>query len=136
MIRIEMTTDRPKDCASAVVDGQRLEARSSAGAIFALCRLLVAAGVPDQAWDAVNTAAHGVISLRGRSVHASAGLTVEQRNGREARFAQFVPRPGIGPQPYGVRSPVRAEPSGGVEARGEPSARSTDAPRTADAVPA
>src|SRR4029453_1961633 len=97
MLRIEVTAGRPKDLATAVVDGQRYEARSSAGAIFALCRQLVAAGVPDQPWESINSAAPGVISMRGRSIHEAARLTVSEREGDGLRLERWAAYPGAGP---------------------------------------
>jgi hypothetical protein len=107
MIVIEVTADRPKDWAAAMVEGRRYEARSSAGAIFALCRVLVAADVPDQPWKAINIAAPGAISLRGQSVHASAGLTIEQADDREPRFRRWTPRGESAPRGGGERPRMR-----------------------------
>jgi hypothetical protein len=115
MLRIEVTARRPRDHATAVVDGQRYGARSSAGAIFALCRKLVAAGVPDQTYEVVNTTAPGTVAMRGRSVHAAARLTVEQRDGQTPRLTRFASFGATVPHSIEVRPPMRAEAEGAIQ---------------------
>ena len=122
MITISVTAARPpkqaKDLAAVVVDGRRYEARSNSGAIFALCRVLVAAGVADQPWQSINTAATDVVSMRGPSVHGAAGLTVEERDAGGMRFGRFAPRPETAAHSITGRSPMRAEPSDAPEGGG------------------
>jgi hypothetical protein len=107
-ITITITAGAPKDRAFVAVDGRTFEARSSAGAGFALCRKLVAASIPDRPYEVINTAAPGVVSMRGPSIYAAAGLTVEQRDGQAPRFARFTPRDENAPQSIGVRPYTRA----------------------------
>jgi hypothetical protein len=93
MIEISQTTDRYGwDTSCAVVDGRRYEMRSKHGSLLALCRQLAAAGVPDQPWQSVNTAAPGTVSLRGPSIHAAARQTVAQPDSGAPRFVAWNAR--------------------------------------------
>lgn len=79
--------------ATATVAGQNFDARSRNGAIFALCRVLVAAGIPDAPWQAINTARPDTVSLRGASIHESAKLTVREGDRGGPRFVRWTPGP-------------------------------------------
>jgi len=128
LIRIHVTAGRlryvagapmPPDLATCEVEGRAYSAASRKGAMFKLCRVLVAAGIPDQPYEVLNTAAPGIVSMRGQSIHASAGLKVLHRDARAPRFSRFAPLDETGPQPDQVQAPRRAEgPSGGVVAPG------------------
>lgn len=64
------------DTAACTVTGRAFTAESTAGAVFALCRELVAAGVPDAPWSSFSLASgKPVASLFGPSFHAAARLT-------------------------------------------------------------
>jgi hypothetical protein len=67
-------TSDPWEVATAVVDGRKFVARSQSSCEAKLARTLVAAGVPDQPWQSFS--ATRTPSLRGRSLHRLAGLTV------------------------------------------------------------
>jgi len=56
------TSKRQVEMAWAVVDGRRYEAESTTGAVHALCRLLVADGVPDQPWEVPGRMSGGSIA--------------------------------------------------------------------------
>jgi hypothetical protein len=89
-ITITVTAGAPKDRAFVTVDGRTFEARSSAGAVFALCRKLVAASIPDRPYEVINTAAPSTVSLRGPSIHAAAGLTVKADPESGTRFVRYI----------------------------------------------
>jgi hypothetical protein len=89
-ITITVTAGTPKDRAFVTVDGRTFEARSSAGAVFALCRKLVAASILDRPYKVINTAAPGAVSMRGPSIHAAAGLTVKADPENGTRFVRYI----------------------------------------------
>ena len=60
--------------ASCDWNGRTFEARSRSGAAYALCRLLVAAGIPDQPLQVFN--AKGQIELTITSIHIAAGRRI------------------------------------------------------------
>jgi hypothetical protein len=120
MLLIDVTAGTPKDRAMAAIDGRTFEARSSAGAVFALCRALMAAGVADQPFDVINTAAPGTVSMRGPSIRTAAGLTVAQPEDRPPHFRRWTP-PSQTPAPgVSTSSPARACTEGPSEAAEEP----------------
>jgi hypothetical protein len=92
-ITITVTAGAPKDRAFVTVDGRTFEARSSAGAVFALCRKLVAASIPDRPYEVINIAAPGTVSLRGASIRAAAGLTVAERDRGGLTIERWTPPP-------------------------------------------
>jgi hypothetical protein len=102
-ITMSVTAGAPKDFAFVTVDGRTFEARSSAGAVFALCRKLVAASISDRPYEVTNTAAPGTVSLRGPSIRAAAGLTVAERDRGGLTVECWMP-----PPPPRTGSPKRA----------------------------
>jgi hypothetical protein len=76
------------DRASAVWDGTTYTARTSHGAAMAVARTLMAAGCPDQPWQAVSP--DGERLLHGGSLHRLANLTVSEADGR-TRIVPYVP---------------------------------------------
>jgi hypothetical protein len=103
---------------AAEIARQDFEARSSAGAVFALCRKLVAASIPDRPYEVINIAAPGTVSLRGPSIRAAAGLTVAERDRGGLTVERWTPPPtpryGLaqacwrGAEPARVQEPVTA----------------------------
>lgn len=102
MIRIDMTAKislrretlgARKDVATATWDGQIYRAESYKGASMALARLLVAAGCPDQPYEAGRK---GKRDFYGPSLHRLAKLAVaEPDSGGGPRFIEWQPRPEI-----------------------------------------
>lgn len=103
MILIDVTAGPPRERAVATNVEPLFEARSKSCAIFALCRQLVAAGIPDQPWEARNTAAAGIVAMRGPSIHAAARLTVRECGRGGPRVAPWMPF-----AVHTVRPPMRA----------------------------
>lgn len=62
--------------AEATVEGTRYEASSRSGAPFALARVLVGAGVPDQPVIVTHEGLRGHVAYR--SLHRMAGLTIAE----------------------------------------------------------
>jgi hypothetical protein len=73
--------------AETVVDGQRYSARSRRGAPFALARVLVAAGVPDQPVRVTYKALRGHMSYC--SPHRMAELTIGESATAPVRLDRF-----------------------------------------------
>lgn len=86
-IRIDYTPGNP-DTARATVAGTSYSTASTAGAVFALCRELVADGVPDCAYEGWPEG-RPYPGLVGPSFHAAARLTC-----KGTRFVPFIPTPG------------------------------------------
>jgi hypothetical protein len=104
------------DLAVTEIAGRRYTAESWAAAICELARTLVAAGVVDDTWEAVNMGAPGTVALRGQSIRAMAALTI-----KGSRFVKWTP-----PIRCTSASPMRAAAEtaseGGAEAQPTPSA--------------
>lgn len=95
MIEITVWTDKAaREYAQADWDGHSYIASSRAGAVFAVARLLVAAGCPDGPWRVPS-------KLEGPSLHKIARLAIEDS-----------PRGGIHQRPY------HALPPGGIASTG------------------
>ena len=77
------------DFATAEWQGAVFNARSSTGVVCALARLLIAAGCPDQPWQATR---NGIVVMLGKSLASVANLTVsEPDTGPGPRFAKYKP---------------------------------------------
>ncbi len=77
------------DHARAEWAGQVYSAASRNGIVSALARVLIAAGCPDQPWQA---ARDDKVAMTGPSLAAAAALTVsDPEAGAGPRFARFVP---------------------------------------------
>jgi len=103
MIRILYSAGRRNDNAVTSIGEQTYQASASSGAICALARVLLSAGIPDQAWEGINTASPGTISLRGSSIHRLAAYEVEYHPKRGVRMIRWK-APGRG----ATASPMRA----------------------------
>src|SRR5262245_58847347 len=79
------------DLAECTVDGRRFVAEAASGSICELCRQLLDAGIADQPFEAVNTAAPTTVALRGPSIYAMARLRVREDEGRGVRYDLYVP---------------------------------------------
>jgi hypothetical protein len=73
-LRITFTTGKV-DEARCMVAGREFHAASTSGAVLALCRALVAAGVPDQPYAAYATGRRSASPCFTGMVHAAARLT-------------------------------------------------------------
>lgn len=96
-VRITFRAANP-DTARAVVNGKSYATASTAGAVFALCRELVADGVPDCGYEAWPEGRHSP-GFTGPSFHAAARLTC-----KGTRMVPFRTPPGPTSPP-----PVRLE---------------------------
>jgi hypothetical protein len=76
---------------TCMLDGRTFRAKSFSGAICALARDLIAVGVPDQAWEMVNTAAPETVALSGPSIHAMAALQVREDSRLGVRYERPKP---------------------------------------------
>lgn len=74
-----------------VLDGQRYSARSRRGAPFALARVLVAAGIPDQPVQVTHQGLRGHLSYH--SLHRMAELTIEESDRVSVRLGRYRERP-------------------------------------------
>jgi hypothetical protein len=74
--------------ATATIDGRVYDARSRSGAPFALARILVAAGIPDQSVRVTRTGAAGDITYR--SLHRMAELTIAESSTQPVRLTKWV----------------------------------------------
>jgi hypothetical protein len=91
----EPTRSKENNClyqAEAIIDGQRYSARSRRGAPFALARVLVAAGIPDQRVQVTHKDLRGELRYRS-SLHRMAELTIEESNRVPVRQARYRERP-------------------------------------------
>jgi hypothetical protein len=75
--------------ATTTYNGLLYVTASANGATMALARQLVAAGCPDQPWEARN--AEGQRTVYGSSLHALARTTIS----KDGRFVRWQPRPDI-----------------------------------------
>jgi hypothetical protein len=74
--------------ATATWSGRNFSARTQSGVTMALARELVAAGCPDQAWQAERA---GAVALFGPSLHRLALLTVSEGGRDGPRFTKYQP---------------------------------------------
>ena len=81
----------PYDVAQAHYRGRLWQASSRNGATMVLARDLVAAGVPDGPWRAVDR--DGRSCFGGGSLHRLAGLTVKERDRQGLRIEGWTPAP-------------------------------------------
>ena len=77
--------------AEAIIDGRRYFARSRRGAPFALARVLVAAGIPDQPVQVTHQGLRGHLSYH--SLHRMAELTIEESDRVSVRLGRYRERP-------------------------------------------
>lgn len=77
------------DTAESTLAGQTFRAVSRNGATMVLARQLVAAGAPDDPWQACGV--DGAVRLHGPSLHGLAKLTVIERD-RGLSVERFTPR--------------------------------------------
>ena len=75
--------------ASCDWSGQTFEARCRSGAAYKLCRLLVAAGIPDQPLQVFN--AKGQIDLTFTSIHMAAGRRIVEGNRTPIANVPYAP---------------------------------------------
>ena len=75
---------------SCTVKGITYQAESRSGAICELCRVLVAANLPDAPWQAYR---HDRLVMSGRSVHALSRRTVAETGKHGPRFTTWKPYP-------------------------------------------
>lgn len=74
------------------VDGTNYSIESRSGAPYALARVLVAAGVPDQPMTVVTTGLAGEAQYR--SIHRMAGYTISESASKPAALTRYVAYPG------------------------------------------
>lgn len=81
------------DRARCEIAGRAFVAKSRAGSIPALCRVLVAAGIPDQPWQMINDAYPGIVSLTGDSIRKMATIDYKAGMGgyRRGRHVETCP---------------------------------------------
>jgi hypothetical protein len=77
--------------AETVIGGQRYSARSRRGAPFALARMLIAAGIPDQLVRGTHKGLRGYLSYR--SLYRMAELTIRESATVSVRLDRFKERP-------------------------------------------
>lgn len=82
----------PGDRCFCAWDGQEFRAESRHGSTMALARTMVASGVPDLPWVAVDYL-DGMELLYGPSLHRLAALTVEENASAGPRFTRWKPVP-------------------------------------------
>lgn len=87
------------DRAWTKVDGRAFEATSGSGAIYALCRELVAAGIPDGPFEATPEG-RDKATLTGLSIHLAARYTIHETERDGLRQVPWRPRlaPAEGPR--------------------------------------
>jgi hypothetical protein len=91
-------------------DGRRFEARSRNGAVYALCRELVAAGCPDQSMRVVN--AEGRVQLTIRSIRAGAGRTIKEGPATKITNVPFAEYPAARASGFHSRGESTSAPGG------------------------
>ena len=72
------------------IGGSTYQAESTNGAICKLCRVLVAAGVPDSPWQAFRG---NMLAISGRSVHRMAERIVSEGDKHGPRWRKWKPYP-------------------------------------------
>ena len=104
--------------AEAIIDGQRYCARSRRGAPFALARVLVAAGMPDQPVQVMHEGLRGYMSYR--SLHRMAVRTIEE-SGRgpvhDVRYRKYPGRENVGDGADFAAAPLGGAPKNGGRQR-------------------
>lgn len=87
--------------ATCEIAGTSYAARSRSGAPYALARILVAAGIPDQPMSLVTQGLKG--EMRFRSIHRMAGWTVAESSSTPAKLVKWTERPAQPPAVEGCQ---------------------------------
>jgi len=110
----ELTRTQENNCryeAEAVIDGERYSVRARRGAPFALARVLIAAGIPDQPVSVAHSSLRGAMTYR--RLHRMAELTVKESAGTPVRLGRYEERPAFlsgEPQNGGSVAPIDVVP--------------------------
>jgi hypothetical protein len=104
-----ITGQHPLEVASAVLDDVTYRESSRSSCVAKLARALVAAGIPDQPWQAVSP--NGTVALRGRSLHGIAKTTITESDRGGLGRRTWHPHPG-GSVASGLEGPGRSSSAG------------------------
>ena len=88
--RMGLDTSKATERASCKVDDITYQAESRSGAVCELCRVLVAANLPDAPWQAYR---HDRLVMSGRSIHTLSRRAVSETDKHGPRFVTWKPHP-------------------------------------------
>lgn len=88
--RMGVAASKATERASCTLDGNTYQAESRSGAICELCRVLVAANLPDAPWQAYR---NDLLVLSGRSIHTLSRRAVSETDKHGPRFTTWKPYP-------------------------------------------